>query len=169
MSNHLYLAHAYWKEILKAGDLAIDATCGNGHDSEYLSALGARVVGYDIQQEAIEATRAKVPSGTFHLQSHVYFVEKEAKLIVYNLGYLPGGDKSLTTRTETTIQSVKCALEIASAVSITCYPGHSEGAKEEVRLVELVKELDPRLWTVCYHQWLNRNKAPSLILLKKNI
>lgn len=169
MSNHLHLAHAYWKELLNPGDLAIDATCGNGYDSEYLNSLGAQVIGYDIQQEAIESARARVPNGIFHLRSHAQFVEEEAKLIVYNLGYLPGGNKSITTRVETTFQSVKSAIKIATAVSITCYPGHPEGAREEELLVEFVKMLDPRLWIVCYHQWLNRNKAPSLILLKKNL
>ena len=56
------------------------------------------------------------------------------KLIVYNLGYLPGSDKLLTTKTSSTLLSVEKALSLIApngAISITCYPGHEEGKKEE--------------------------------------
>lgn len=164
MHNHLKQAHAYWKKILKPHDRVIDATCGNGHDTLFLSSLNVDIVAYDIQKEAIEATQAKVPQATFRHCSHDTFVEKQAALIVYNLGYLPGGNKQLTTQCETTLQSVQHALEIATkAISITCYPGHPEGAKEEALLIEYARSLDPKKWHVCYHQWLNRPKAPSLL------
>ncbi len=168
MSNHLRLAHDYWKATLSAGDRVIDATCGNGYDTLFLAQFDVELIAYDIQKEAIEAARSKVPKATFRLQSHASFVETEAALIVYNLGYLPGGDKNLTTRCETTLQSVERALEIATkAVSITCYPGHPEGAREEAALVDFVRSLDPSKWSACCHQWLNLNKAPSLIWLSR--
>lgn len=160
--NHLKRAHAYWKEILEPGDIAIDATCGNGHDTLFLSELGARVIAYDIQKEALDAARQKV-NATFRHQSHARFEETEAALIVYNLGYLPGGDKSLTTRVETTLKSVEHALKIATkAISITCYPGHPEGAREEEALLNFLKDCT---WNVCHHRWITRPKAPSLLWL----
>ncbi|MCC5831867.1 MAG: class I SAM-dependent methyltransferase [Chlamydiales bacterium] len=166
MCNHLQLAHTYWEETLSPGDRVIDATCGNGYDTSFLAQFEVEVIAYDIQKEAIEATRAKAPKATYRLQSHASFVETEAALIIYNLGYLPGGNKDLTTMCESTLKSVRNALEIATkAVSITCYPGHPEGEREEAALVELACSLDPRKWTVCYHSWLNREKAPSLIWL----
>ncbi len=166
MSNHLKQAHILWKQTLSPEDVVIDATCGNGHDTLFLAELGGQVIAYDIQSDAIEKTRAKVPQATFHHQSHASFVETQAALIIYNLGYLPGGDKQLTTRSETTLQSVGQALQIATkAISITCYPGHPEGAREEALLVEFVRGIDPKQWMVCHHQWLNRKAAPSLLWL----
>lgn len=167
MPNHLQLAHAYWKEILSPGDRVIDATCGNGYDTLFLAQFDIELIAYDIQKEAIEAARAKAPNATFRLQSHASFVETEAALIVYNLGYLPGGNKTLTTHCETTLRSVKRALEIATkAVSIACYPGHPEGAREEAALLDFTRLLDPKKWSVCYHQWVNRNKPPSLFWIQ---
>jgi len=169
MGSHLHLAHTYWKETITPGDLVIDATCGNGHDTLYLTELGAQVVAYDVQEAAIEATRLKVPNAHFKLQSHAHFDEEEAALIVYNLGYLPGGDKRRTTQGETTLQSVEKALKIATkAISITCYPGHPEGAREEALLLEFLKAIDKKQWTICHHQWLNCRAAPSLLWLTKN-
>ncbi len=167
MMNHLQKAHSYWKEILEQGDLVIDATCGNGHDTLYLTELGAKVVAYDIQEEALEAARIRAPEATYRLRSHISFVEKEAALIVYNLGYLPGGNKERTTQTDTTLQSVGRALDmVTKAISITCYPGHPEGAKEEAALLDFARSLDPKKWHVCHHQWLNRKQAPSLLWLE---
>ena len=169
MTHHLRLAHAYWKEVIAPGDLVIDATCGKGHDTLFLTELGAEVVAYDIQEEAIEATRQKVPAARFRLQSHAHFEEKEAALIVYNLGYLPGGDKSRTTHTTSTLQSVKHALQIATkAISITCYPGHPEGAREEALLLDFLKGIDKKQWCICHHRWLNTRAAPSLLWLRRD-
>jgi len=166
MSNHLQLAHFYWKQTLTSGDVVVDATCGNGHDTLYLAQLDMKVIAYDIQPRAIDATKGKVPNAQFRLQSHATFTETQAALIVYNLGYLPGGDKSLTTRCETTLQSVQNALQIATkAISITCYPGHLEGAEEEALLIEFFQTLDPKKWRICYHQWLNQTRSPSLLWL----
>lgn len=164
--NPIQLAHSYWKAILSEGDLVIDATCGNGHDTAYLTGLGVRVIAYDIQKQAIESARKRAPAATYRHLSHASILEKEAALIVYNLGYLPGGDKSVTTLCDSTLESVQRAVEITTkAVSITCYPGHPEGAKEEKLLLEFVSSLDPKKWLACHHKWLNRLQAPSLIWL----
>jgi len=93
------------------------------------------------------------------------------RLITYNLGYLPGGgDKSLTTKVETTVESVRKALKLiqaGGAISITLYPGHSEGQREETQLLSFIKKLTPLEWNCCHHQWLNRNKSPSLLFIQK--
>ena len=94
----------------------------------------------------------------------------EPRLIVYNLGYLPGGDKSLTTVTDITVKSVQKSLQMiprGGAVSVTCYPGHLEGEKEEKALLEFCKMLNRKEWNVLFHQWINREKSPSLIWIEK--
>lgn len=172
-SPHLQLAKEIWKNFLNKSDLAIDATCGNGHDTLFLSEL-CFVIGLDIQPEAIQNTQNLLTrngkKAPLHRISHEKIDELTLpyppKLIVYNLGYLPRGDKTITTKTETTLQSVKKGLELLSiggALSITCYPGHEEGAREEKFLEEWVKVLPSEKWLVCHHKWPNRKGAPSLL------
>jgi hypothetical protein len=93
------------------------------------------------------------------------------KLIVYNLGYLPGGDKKLTTIANTTLQSIEKAhrlIQDGGMISITCYPGHPAGKEEESEIVRFSSTLDSQIWSCCHHRWTNRNNAPSLLLIQKS-
>lgn len=172
MKPHLAFAHNLWRSLILPGDLAIDATVGNGHDSVFLCELGAEVIGLDIQREALEKTRERMRDKPIQLllKSHAEIASLElkgkAKLIVYNLGYLPGGNKEITTKLESTMASVEGALGLLArngALSITCYPGHDEGLREESSLVKWASTLDPMQWSVCHYRWLNRVRAPSLL------
>ncbi len=175
--THLSLAHSYWEKTIQSGDWAIDATCGNGHDTLKLSQICEGVISLDIQEKALEITKERLDqSANVHLflQSHAELpplaTQVPVRLIVYNLGYLPGGNKKLTTRVSSTLQSLQWAQEIllpGGMISITCYPGHPEGQLEEKALIEMAAKLSPFAWDVCHHQWLNRNLAPSLLLLEK--
>lgn len=183
--SHLDLAHNYWDRLLQNGDWAIDATCGGGNDSLFLAAIvekkgSGEVIAIDIQEEAVTRTKERIPAALIpkvHLfnQSHENFPalssEMPIKLVVYNLGYLPKGNKQLTTQTSTTLQSVQKALDLilpGGGVSITCYPGHPEGATEEKALIEMLTQLPSSHWNVCFHTFPNRKAAPSLILIQKN-
>ncbi len=172
--NHLHLAHSLWKELLSPGDLVIDATLGNGYDAMVLFELGAEVIGIDIQKEALEKTRERLRNRPIQLlqRSHADLssleLDRRPRLIVYNLGYLPGGDKQITTQLESTMASVESALSLIApngAISITCYPGHDEGLKEETFLVKWASQLEPKRWGVCHYRWLNRALSPSLLWL----
>ncbi|HEY5259126.1 MAG TPA: class I SAM-dependent methyltransferase, partial [Rhabdochlamydiaceae bacterium] len=104
-------------------------------------------------------------------QSHEEFPPiYPVKLIAYNLGYLPKGDKSITTLTSVTLKSVARALDHiceGGAVSIVCYPGHVEGAVEEKSLVAFAEQLSPERFTVFYHQHINRKSSPSFLWIVK--
>ncbi len=182
------LAHHLFESLLEEGDGVIDATCGNGKDSLKLARYlkkkkDTALLCFDIQEKALENTKKliqeEVPSFLdrveFHLGSHEHlFLPKsqKLKLVVYNLGYLPGGDKSLTTEVRSTLASVQKALELLSpggVISLTCYPGHPEGAKEEKELIRFTSSLDPKCWNVTSFSWINRNVSPSLILIQKII
>ncbi len=92
------------------------------------------------------------------------------KLVVYNLGYLPGGDKTKTTHVATTLQSLHQAqalLQKGGVISITCYPGHKEGAHEQNVILNHAARLPPKEWSCCHHMWLNRQQSPSLLLIQK--
>lgn len=183
------LAHSYWEKILTSGDLAIDATCGNGHDTLMLSKLAlsthsqGKVFAIDTQIEAIQNTEERLKTSIdpklldkvfFYHQCHSSFPQNilkgSVKLIVYNLGYLPRGNKEITTKTNTTLESLNNALHLiapSGALSITCYPGHAEGKIEEDAVINFCKNLPPDVWSACHHRWVNRKDAPSLVIIQK--
>lgn len=188
--SHLDLAHSYWKHLLSPNALVIDATCGNGHDSLVLAnlvldeSIQGSIILMDIQEQAIEKTRHRLTAhfSPFQMkniqlicQCHSYFPAhlqpESVNLIVYNLGYLPGGAKTLTTQRNTTLQSLQKGLSLihpGGALSITCYPGHEEGKYEEEAIKEFASTLEPAKWSCCRHIWLNRNYAPSLLIIQKS-
>jgi hypothetical protein len=188
LQSPIHLAHFYWDLLLKEGDSALDATCGQGKDSLFLAKKilkkgNGRLVVMDIQKEALEKTRALLEE---HVDqealNQVQYIESchsqidlaspnIFKLIVYNLGYLPGGNKELTTLLESSIQSFEKALQLLSVqgyLSITCYPGHPSGKVEKDGILLWAKSL-PKSFTCCHHQWVNRSdSSPSLLLIQKN-
>lgn len=183
-SSHLDLAHKYWSELLKQGSVVIDATSGNGHDALFLGKLtlseeAGSLYCIDLQDKAIENTRKLLQDNLsekvferviFIQRSHETLPEVSCDLIVYNLGYLPGGDKGITTCCESTIASIQSALRLlkrGGALSITCYPGHLEGKRELDLIIEYIKTLPPAEYLVCYHFFQNRNAAPSLVMIFK--
>ncbi|HEY5234577.1 MAG TPA: class I SAM-dependent methyltransferase [Rhabdochlamydiaceae bacterium] len=169
---HLDQAHLYWRNLLKPGDQVIDATCGNGKDSLRLAELvpQGHVYAIDIQEIALQKAKELIPHSNISYlhQSHTQLPTGEFKLIVYNLGYLPGGNKDLTTLTSTTLESLEKAAQlivIGGGLSITCYPGHPEGALEEVAIRGWVQGLDSKNWLITHHIW--REKSPSLFFIIK--
>ncbi len=180
MQKIYHLAHLIWQEILSPDSWAIDATCGNGKDTIQLAQLVPKggVIALDVQAEALKSTRSALGEDLqdrVHLfqQSHDEFPSFAYKfpiaLIVYNLGYLPGGDKSLTTQCATTVKSLENALALIAPgglISITCYPGHTEGAAEQKVLLERASRLDPAAYSVFHYHNLLNPSAPSLLLIK---
>lgn len=187
-AGHLSLAHGHWKEILKQGDVAVDATCGNGHDTLFLRQIvGSEgvVFALDIQSQAIENTWTRL-SKTFHesqLQNvhliqnnHACFpkevLQTKPQIIVYNLGYLPGGNKTLKTKETSTLQSLKLACDMIREggwVSVTCYSGHEGGGEEECAILDWSAHLSSKAWTCCHHRWINRKQSPTVLLIHKKM
>ena len=187
--SHLDLAHRYWEQLLSDGGWAIDATCGNGKDTcklaHILSPFYAHsgILALDIQPQAIAATQAEVQAQFpaenplpihYFCQSHADFpplaAQQPIRLIVYNLGYLPKGNKEITTLTSSTLESLLRAMQLVipgGAISITCYPGHSEGAREQEALLLALEQIPPQDWNICYHRFPNRKESPTLLLLQK--
>lgn len=159
-------------------DTVIDATCGNGQDTLFLAKLRPRrLYGLDIQETALDNTRKllyennldAILLNTCHSRFPDELEPHSVKLIVYNLGYLPGSNKEVTTCRHTTMRSLEQALLLITsggAVSVTCYPGHPEGAQEEARILDFAAELDKTTWSCCHQRWLNRNKAPNLLIIQ---
>ncbi len=128
------------------GDIVIDATAGNGHDTEFLLSLvgsEGRVIACDLQSAAIEATRARCADRTnleLRLGDHAEILEQllndyggKISAVLFNLGYLPGGDKSVTTNKTTTIAAIRSGLKLlkrSGILSILAYVGHPGGQVE---------------------------------------
>ena len=138
-------------DYVKEGDIVVDCTVGNGNDTLNLAKLvgdSGKVYGFDIQSIAINITKEKLEKKGLenrvlliqdsHENIDKYLLDK-ISLVVYNLGYLPKGDKSIKTNPVSTIKSIKKTLPLLKSnglLLITCYTGH-EGGKEEKEEVEL--------------------------------
>lgn len=177
------LSHAFLRQVVRKGDLVLDATCGNGNDTLLLAQLvgeEGKVWGFDLQKEALDATdtllrrhgcRGQVELlhvGHERLASHV---TEPLRAAVFNLGYLPGGDKGLVTRPESTLAALKQTLELllpGGLLLIVIYTGHP-GAQEECCAVEdCAASLSPKSFHVWRSRQLNRPEtAPYLVLVEK--
>lgn len=142
---------------LNEGDVCADFTMGNGHDTLFLSRTvgeSGRVFAFDVQPAALESTRARLESEhapqnyTLINDSHhrlKEYIKVPIKAGMFNLGWLPGGDKSVTTRRETTLAAVRDAISILAPdgiILIAVYPGHEEGEIEGELLEEYLETLD---------------------------
>ena len=184
LKNARHLAARYMEEILRPGDVAVDATMGNGKDTEFLCGLvgeTGHVYAFDVQREAIDRTAARLEEAglrgraTLILAGHETMrdhVPVSPRAVMFNLGWLPGAEHIVTTRVETTMQAVKAALELVvpdGFVSICVYPGHEEGTRELHALLEWASGLDVRAFNVLHHDFIAAKAGtPHLILIQKN-
>ena len=173
------------KQFLSAhiteGCVAVDFTMGNGHDTLFLCEKVGKngfVYAFDVQQDALDNTEKRLKENGFSnykliLASHSRvdeFVKQKIKAGVFNLGYLPGGDKSLTTLHETTLVAVDKAIELLDddgIVLIAVYPGHAEGAVEGKMLLEKLASLDRRQLCVSRFNIVNSPSSPFFIAVEK--
>jgi predicted methyltransferase len=150
------LAHEFVRARLSSGAIAIDATAGNGHDTEFLASLSGpegRVIAFDIQAAAIEATRERLHAAgllervTLRQESHECIADVGSFAVaMFNLGYLPGGDKDRITETGSTIRALEGAVRgllPGGIITIVCYPGHPGGREESDAVVAWASGLEP--------------------------
>ena len=175
--------HDIMKEYIQPADTVVDATAGNGHDTEFLCRLVGEdgcVHAFDIQEKAIENTRQRLKAAgllwqaRLHLTSHDQvdsYVSCEIAGFCFNLGYLTEGDKAVITNTSTTLRAVKkCldALKIGGIGCILAYYGHDGGREEMENVDELLQQLPAKRFEVFRLENHNRaNQPPILYLIKK--
>jgi tRNA A58 N-methylase Trm61 len=175
------------EKAVKQGDPVVDATAGNGHDTLFLANLvgeTGRVYGFDLQQEAIRATEEKINSNG--LSDRVFLFrqghenvcncipkEEYGKITgaIFNLGYLPGGDKAVITKPDTTITAVEQLLKIMAPegiIVIVIYHGHPGGEHERDRLLEYCHNLDQNIAHVLQYRFMNqKNNPPFIVAIEK--
>ena len=179
-----YIAADALRQVVHPGDTVVDATLGNGHDACLLAELvgeSGRVVGFDVQPEAVARTQKALAEANLLARCELRacghermadYVSAPVRAVVFNLGWLPGGDKSVTTRWETTRQAVSGALSLllpGGICTICAYPGHAAGDEERAALTDFLAALRPQAFNVLHHRFLNAGPgAPECFIIQKN-
>ncbi len=178
------LAQHYAGLAVSNGDHVVDATAGNGYDTLFLAGkvgTSGHVYAFDIQEEALIKTGDRLKEYklegwvTLYQDGHenlLQYVQKPISVAMYNLGYLPKGDRQITTKHQTVIQSLKQALTLlkpGGIVTIVLYPGHEQGAEEKNHILPVIRALSSSDYAVLYNALLNQgNDPPELIVVQKN-
>lgn len=179
--NAVELVKRAVKERLSEGGFAIDATAGRGHDTVFLARTAGengRILAFDIQPDAVESTRARLAAegltAEVVLDSHenmARYAEKEsAHCILFNLGWLPGGDHAVYTRAESTMKAIEAGLDILRSGGLMCvtiYSGGANGYAERDALIPFLAALDDTKYEVVrltFHNWKKDPPIPFFII-----
>jgi tRNA G37 N-methylase Trm5 len=169
-------AHRLFEEYDLHDKTVVDMTAGNGLDTVFLASKAKKVYAFDIQSRAINATKQqlednKLQNVTLIQDNHINLDVHIHEPIfggIYNLGYLPGGDRQIMTTAETTITSVKKLLKILEPngiVVIVCYEKHNPD--ESLLLHEFLGSLPGKIYDVMEHVLVNKKLSPYVIQIHK--
>ncbi len=189
MSDDFKSARFWARELLESavfpGAQAIDATMGGGRDTLWLCARTGEmghVYAFDVQADALTRTRALLAAEGMGARATLChaghqdmekYVTAPVDAVVFNLGWLPGGEKGVTTLVDTTRAAV-CAgtrlLKPTGLMTICVYPGHDEGARELSALTDWASSLDPSQFDVMLRRYMNQtNDPPQMIAIRKRV
>lgn len=173
--------HHFIRDHVNAGDICIDATAGNGNDTQVLCELvgeTGKVFAFDIQEQAVENTKLRlVKAGLSEraevvLESHVkmgkFAEEGTVSCITFNFGYLPGGDHNLATKKDTSIEAIYEGLRIlkkGGMMSLCIYSGGDSGFEEKDAILNELKKLDGKKYLVIASEYYNRPNNPPIPVL----
>ncbi len=196
MLKQLEMAHWMLKDIIKTNDVVVDATMGNGYDTQFLAELGANVYAFDVQEEALNATEKRLddagiknqifeknlsklltePSVNLVLSGHEKlseYVKEPIKAAIFNLGYLPKTDKSVVTKADTTLTALDALtnqLVVGGRIAIMIYYGHEGGMEEKNAVIKWTSSLPQKDWEVTSYAPLNQiHTPPILVLIEKRV
>ena len=163
-------------ENINKNDIVVDMTIGNGHDTLFLAGISKKVFGFDIQSIAVDNTiklldKNNVYNYELFCVSHdkinevLWEYKHNIKLILFNLGYLPCGDKSITTNHESTLKAVINSLDMLDnngLILIVFYP-HPEGKLEAQVVLDYLKQNN-----IGYKEYRNtiNEEAPYLVVIR---
>ncbi|MFW5442811.1 MAG: class I SAM-dependent methyltransferase [Methylococcaceae bacterium] len=181
-------AHTIIQKQLFCGDTAIDATTGNGYDTLFLAkqvGTQGKVFGFDLQQQAINSTLSRLENeNTLHnvklinachsqMKKHIALeYHGKIKTIMFNLGYLPGSDKSIISQAHSTLLAIQQSLILlapAGIISITAYPGHPGGEVETEKITKWYQQLNPKQYSQQLIYSSEKATAPRLFIIQKRV
>lgn len=177
--------HDFLAARLAPGGLYIDATCGNGHDTEFLCRLAGpsgRVLALDIQQQAVDTTNARLAQaglegiGRAIRQDHARLGEiaapNSADCVVFNFGWLPGAAHNVHSTAEGSIpalQAALTALKPGGILAAVLYSGQVIGSGEKEAALAFFRALPLTRYTVLVCQfanWADTAPLPCFIIKK---
>lgn len=172
--------HHFIKNHVEQGETCVDATAGNGNDTLLLAELvgeNGKVYAFDIQEQALRKTRERLEEKGLEnrveliLQSHEKMDEKvkeEVSCIVFNFGYLPGGNHSLSTKKASSIKAIENGLSLlkkGGLMSLCIYSGGDSGFEEKEGILQYLHTLDSKKYLVIVSQYYNRPNNPPIPVL----
>jgi predicted methyltransferase len=180
--NAVKISRILMERHIKGGMTAVDMTMGNGRDTLFLLGCVGKdgfVYAFDIQRQAVQKTMESLRNSTFdnyklindsHENCSGYIESGTVDVIVFNLGYLPGGNKNIFTKKETTIKALKSSLELLKplgTIFLTAYTAHDSG-EEYKHVLEIVKALPQKEYNMAVVRFENQiNQPPVLIVIEK--
>jgi SAM-dependent methyltransferase len=186
MKTILNYSHHLLEEIIEPGETVIDATCGNGNDTLFLSKLVGEfgeVIAFDIQEQAIDNTDQLLVDNnctnvSLVLDSHAnienYLIkELEGNIggAIFNLGYLPKSDKTIVTEGSSTVKAIDIILRYLKKngrIILVVYYGHEGGEEEKNTILKHVISLDQKKYNVLQYGFINqKNNPPFIIAIQK--
>lgn len=181
--NAVVLSHIIAEKVVEPGDIAVDATVGNGRDTVFLAKLvgpQGKVFGFDVQKAALERAQLRlVEAGlekrvTLIHEGHENmdkYIQPWIKACMFNLGYLPGSSHDLVTKPETTGLALEAGLGLLAQggiITLVVYTGHTGGPSEAAVVENMVVSLPQEEWDVMQLTFPNRrNYAPYLVTIQR--
>jgi tRNA G37 N-methylase Trm5 len=183
LQSIIQYSHQLLAEIIQQGDIVIDATCGNGHDTVFLSKKvkeSGKVYAFDIQEQAIKNTKKKLDDASItnvslihdsHEHVKAYISEHSIAGAIFNLGYLPKGDHHIITTPSSTlaaIESILPLLKVRGRLVLVIYHGHEGGKDEKNAVIDYCAQLNQKYFQVLQYQFINQvNEPPFIIAIEK--
>ncbi|WP_099160050.1 class I SAM-dependent methyltransferase [Virgibacillus ndiopensis] len=177
-------SHQLLSDTVQKNDTVIDATAGNGNDTFFLSKLvgeKGHVIAFDIQKQAISTvhemlkqhhiTNTQVIHDSHENVSNYLDGVKQLSGAIFNLGYLPKGDKTIITHGESTVKAIQSMfdfLKVNGIIVLVIYHGHEGGKQEKEILLQYVKNLSQKTYNVLQYGFINqKNNPPFIIAIEK--
>ena len=172
-------SHFLLEKFVDQGDQVLDATAGNGYDTLFLARLvgsTGQVWSFDIQQEALDRTRAKLIRKDYQervelvLSGHEkldQYIDSSIQAAVFNLGYLPGSDKDIVTTAKNTVIALDKTLKLlykGGIAVLVIYTGHDGGLKEKQAVVNFCTQLEETDYNVLHYHFINQSNNPAQVL-----
>ncbi len=176
------IAKLWMQNYVGEGAICVDATAGRGNDTVFLSQLvgkNGKVHAFDIQKEAVDSTKQLLESknldASVYLDSHTnmdkYLEAESVDGIMFNFGYLPGADHTKCTNADSSIVAIDIACNLIKKNGVIClcvYHGGDTGFEEKDAILNHIKNLDYRKYTVALCDLYNKpNNPPLAVLIQK--
>ena len=139
-----------------------------------------RVLGFDIQPEAIASTRARLETqglaAELFCDSHANLLHHvrpgTADIVMFNFGWLPGADHRVFSTADSSIPALEAALTAlrpGGVLSAILYSGRVIGTGEKQSILGWLRALPLEKYTVLvcdFANWADTAPLPCLVLKK---